>query len=335
MRICTYARGMRSIDLHGVFLVTSDELVRLSLLRCHVAAAKASEQAHREALAHRHGPRSVGDEEAVVEVVRNGEDDTCRQEANNGEHHPVFEHPEDEFDITCMPRVAKVVSEETPGMVVVLVREQNSNSATIETIAIIEAFGAPMTPNDAQEERTSRSHDSDVRQNPLPVVARQVVNDTHKERVTRDGTHCIVGDTSGQSAAQPSWIREQRVKTTVAAIVEVEIDTTIVGEDKVADGISALDWEFVVVEGLEEPRVFCSDELARGSIGPQLVFPIFVQFDAALLRFLPDFWNALVYVCLVNNFGDHLWATVDQIRARSRELGTRDCIFRAVDNQER
>lgn len=81
-----------SIDLHGVFLVTSDELIRLSLLRCHVAAAQASEQAHGEALAHRHGPRPVGDEEAVVEVVRNGKDNACCQEANDGEHHPVFQH---------------------------------------------------------------------------------------------------------------------------------------------------------------------------------------------------------------------------------------------------
>lgn len=59
MRICNCARGMRSINLHGVFFVTSDELVRLSSLRWHGAAAKTSEQAQREALAYRHAPRPV------------------------------------------------------------------------------------------------------------------------------------------------------------------------------------------------------------------------------------------------------------------------------------
>ena len=65
-----------------------------------------------------------------------------------------------------------MVSEETPGVVVVLVGEQNSNSAAIRTIADIETFGAPMTPDDAQEEWTSRSHDGDVWENPFAVVAR-------------------------------------------------------------------------------------------------------------------------------------------------------------------
>lgn len=80
--------------LHGVFLVTSDELVRLSSLRCHVSAAEASEQAHREAVANGHGPRSVRDEEAVIKVVGNGEDDASGQEANNGKHDPVLQHLE-------------------------------------------------------------------------------------------------------------------------------------------------------------------------------------------------------------------------------------------------
>jgi hypothetical protein len=79
-------------DLHGVFLVTSDELVRLASFRCHVSATETSEQTHREALAYSHSPRSVGDEEAVVKVVGNSEDDTSSQEADNGEHDPVLQH---------------------------------------------------------------------------------------------------------------------------------------------------------------------------------------------------------------------------------------------------
>lgn len=42
-------------------------------------------------------------------------------------------------------------------------------------------------------------------------------------------------------------------------------------EDEVADSISALDWEVVFVEGLDEPRVFGGDELARCRVGPELL----------------------------------------------------------------
>jgi hypothetical protein len=83
---------LRALPLHGIFLVTSDELVRLASLRCHISAAETSEQAQGEALAYRNSPRSVGDKEAVVKVVGNGENDTGSQEADNGEHDPVLQH---------------------------------------------------------------------------------------------------------------------------------------------------------------------------------------------------------------------------------------------------
>lgn len=161
-----------------------------------------------------------------------------------------------------MPRVAKVVGEETPGVVVVLVREQDTNSATVGAVANVKTFGRPVAPDDAQEERTSRCHDSNVGKNPFAVVARQIVNDTQEEWVTRDRAHCIVGDTGRQSAAHPGGVREQRVQTTIAAIIQVEINTTIVGEDKVTDRVGTLNGIFVVVKRFEEPGVLGSDELA-------------------------------------------------------------------------
>jgi len=171
-------------------------------------------------------------------------------------------YPEDELDIAAVPRVAKVMGEETPGVVVVLVREQDTNSATIRTVANVETFGGPVTPDDAQEEWTSRGHDSDVGENPFAVVAGQVVNDTQEEWVTRNRAHCVVGDTGRQSAAHPGGVGEQRIQATVATIVQVEINTTVVGEDKVTDRVGALNGVFVVVKGLEEPGVLGSDKLA-------------------------------------------------------------------------
>lgn len=42
------------------------------------------------------------------------------------------------------------------------------------------------------------------------------------------------------------------------------------GQDKVSDGIGALDGELVAVKGVEEPGIFVGDKLARLFIRPQL-----------------------------------------------------------------
>jgi hypothetical protein len=48
------------------------------------------------------------------------------------------------------------------------------------------------------------------------------------------------------------------------------------GEDEVADGICALDREGIVVKGVDEPGVFCCDELSGTLVCPEL--PAFVSF---------------------------------------------------------
>ena len=49
---CSMLGACKTLLLHGILLVTSDELVRLSSLGCHISAAEASEQAHGEAVAY-------------------------------------------------------------------------------------------------------------------------------------------------------------------------------------------------------------------------------------------------------------------------------------------
>lgn len=67
--------------------------------------------------------------------------------------------------------------------------------------------------------------------------------------------HSIIGDTSRKSPTDPGRVGEQRVETAVASIVEVDINTSKVVQDKVTDGVGALDGVRVAVEGLEEPWV--------------------------------------------------------------------------------
>lgn len=56
----------------------------------------------------------------------------------------------------------------------------------------------------------------------------------------------------------------------IAECVHVEIHTTVVVENEVTDGIGALDVEWEVVPGVDEPRVLFGDEVAGFVVGPVL-----------------------------------------------------------------
>lgn len=56
----------------------------------------------------------------------------------------------------------------------------------------------------------------------------------------------------------------------VAEGVHVEVDASIVVQNKVADGIGALDGECVTVPVVHEPRIFGRDEVTSRLVGPQL-----------------------------------------------------------------
>ncbi len=82
------------------------------------------------------------------------------------------------------------------------------------------------------------------------------------------GPHCIITNSCRHSTAYPRWVGEERVETAVAAIVEIDVYSTVIGEHEIADGVCALDWKGVAVEGGEEPGVFCADEVARFFVCP-------------------------------------------------------------------
>lgn len=107
--------------------------------------------------------------------------------SDDGNEHPVIPHPEDELDIVVVPAVSKVVGEEAPGMVVVLIREEDANA-----VIILRAGVVVMAPDDAQKKRSSGSHDGNVRQYPLAVVVRQGVDCLEEEFVAGDSAHGVV-----------------------------------------------------------------------------------------------------------------------------------------------
>lgn len=71
-----------------------------------------------------------------------------------------------------------------------------------------------------------------------------------EEGVLRHRTHGVVADTRGNCAAQPGWVAQERIKTSVAAIVQVDVDAAVEVKDKVSNCIGALNGEGVAVKGI-------------------------------------------------------------------------------------
>lgn len=84
----------------------------------------------------------------------------------------------------------------------------------------------------------------------------------------RDRTHGVVRNARRRSATYPSWVGEKGVETAIAAIVEVDISSPIIRQHKVADGVGALDGVFIVVKGVQKPRILLGDKIAGFLVRP-------------------------------------------------------------------
>jgi hypothetical protein len=76
-----------------------------------------------------------------------------------------------------------------------------------------------------------------------------------------------------------------------------------------------------------QANILGANELAGLLVGPQLVFVVGVQVQAALLRALPVRRNAFVLVRLVNDLGDQLRPLIDGARVWRRELAAENGIL--------
>ena len=75
----------------------------------------------------------------------------------------------------------------------------------------------------------------------------------------------------GLTGGSPQWLlvgKAKFVRCRMTYIIQVDVDTTVVGEDKVSNCICALDGVGVVVKGGEEPRVFGCYQFSRLGVGP-------------------------------------------------------------------
>lgn len=86
--------------------------------------------------------------------------------------------PENDLHVCPVPTVSDMVGEETPRVVVVLVREKDAY-----TIGALRARIIEVAPDNAKVERARGGHDCDVRERPSAVVVRERVDCLQEERM--------------------------------------------------------------------------------------------------------------------------------------------------------
>lgn len=121
--------------------------------------------------------------------------------------------PEDDFDISPVPAVSKVMCKEAPWVVVVFVREEDAH-----TIITLRACVVIVSPDDAQVKRPGGCHDSNVWKRPAAVVVCERVDSLEEEGMAGNGAHGVVRDTSWDGTAKPCGVCEERVETTVTSL---------------------------------------------------------------------------------------------------------------------
>lgn len=253
----------------------------------------------------------------------------CQTNAYDGHQHPVLAHPEDGLGIIAVPGGALVDTEETPRLFIVFVGHQDSDSGL---------FGGDLAhvllPNDAQEEGTGVVHDGDVGDLPVAVVFLQAFDDTSEEWVFGDAAHSVIGDAGGDSFAQPGVVGEKRVKTPLTAIIQINVDSAVMRENEVTDGIGAHDGIRIVVVRLEKPGIFGGNKVTRFRVCPELVLIIRMKINTRLLSLLPDLRNRVVLPSLMYYLGNVLRTRIDELRIGSGNVGRVNGISRAILKQQ-
>ena len=115
-------------------------------------------------------------------------------------------HPEDKSGVFAMPAAALVMTEETPGISIVLIHHEDADPAASCPVTDVGTRRHVFLPDDGEEKWTSAVHDSDIRETPILVVVSKGIGDGKKEGMLWDGPHSVVGDTCWGSPPDPGWV---------------------------------------------------------------------------------------------------------------------------------
>ena len=170
--------------------------------RCH----RPTSSPHRSALPEKqHSPPNPPHSQAY---------DGGKNEAGNGQLHPMPAHPEYEACVLAVPAVAQMVAEETPRMLIVFVQHENAHSPSVNT----GARSHVLFPDDTKKQRAGARHDRYVRKAPISIVRFKRLDDEEEKRVAGNSPHCVVGDARRMGFPRPGWVGEKGIETSLAAL---------------------------------------------------------------------------------------------------------------------
>jgi hypothetical protein len=119
-----------------------------------------------------------------------------------------------------------------------------------------------------KEHGAGGKHNCGIVENPIMVKGNQVVYSLSHERMFFFRKHEIVRDPDGYGARKNDGKDQKWIHTTQATNVEVDVDTAVMMEDKVANGVRPLDRIWVRIKRVEEPTVVLRNKFAGTSVGP-------------------------------------------------------------------
>ena len=104
-----------------------------------------------------------------------------------------------------------------------------------------------------EEHGACGEHDSGVVDDPRVVKAHEVVDGLLQERMSFFCEHEVVGDSYGNCLWQNDGVDKKWIQRFQAPDIKINVDTAIVVENKVPDGVCTLDRVDIVVERIKEP----------------------------------------------------------------------------------
>lgn len=99
-----------------------------------------------------------------------------------------------------------MMAEKAPRMTIVFILHEDPDPPTARAITNVLTRGHVFLPDDAEKQGTGAVHDGDVGELPVFVVGLQRLNHQEEKGMGGDGTHGVVGDARGSSAAHPRGI---------------------------------------------------------------------------------------------------------------------------------
>lgn len=103
------------------------------------------------------------------------------------------------------------------------------------------------------------------------IKGNEVVNGLCKEGVPLFCEYKVIGDTDRDGLRENDRIYQEGVQRPQASNVKVKIDAPVMVKNKVTNRVGSLDYIFVVVKGVKEPRIMFRNEFARAGVRPQHV----------------------------------------------------------------